>query len=368
MIKLASPDISASDIQKVIDVLESGHLIQGQNVALFETLIASFVDIENAAVVSSCTAALHLSLKALGIKAGDTVIVPAFTFPATASVVENIGADVLMCDVDMEHYVVTPEAIEILIEKNKDKRITAMIVVHAFGYPANMKAISDIAKKHHIKLIEDAACALGTIADGYPVGYFSDAACFSFHPRKALTTGEGGAVVSKDIKIIDTIKLLRNHGIHIVENQVDFIADGLNYRMTDFQAALAIGQMERFTDSLTKRIELATYYDHLLKNQTSLTVPHLAAGHSWQSFMLVLDSAFNRNLVIKQLAEENIQTNLGAQALNCLSYYQKKYGLTESSYPNASQLYKQGLVLPLHGKLTKEDIVTVCAKLSKYLI
>ncbi len=363
MIKLASPDIRESDIQKAVEVIQSGNLIQGRNVLAFEKALSAFAHIENCSVVSSGTAALHLALLALGIKPGDTVIVPAFTFPATANVVENIGANVLLCDVDKESYVVTPEAIETLIEINRDKNIKAIIVVHEFGYPVRIKEIAEISKRYRLKLIEDAACALGTIADGFHVGYYSDAACFSFHPRKAVTTGEGGAIISKDELLIDKIKVLRNHGIDMVNKQTDFLLAGLNYRMTDFQAALVLGQLERFREELKKRIELVSIYNNLLKSNQNITLPFNNQGHSWQSFMVVFKKQINRNLLIEKLKEVGIQTSLGAQALNCLYYYRQKYGVNEKSCPQANLLYNQGLVLPLYGKLKTVDIKYISDKL-----
>lgn len=367
MIKLASPDISSVDIQRLIGVLESGNLVQGVNVELFERSIASFSAIGSCSVVSSGTAALHLSLKAMGIKAGDFVIVPAFTFPATANVVENMGANTLFCDVDPMSYAMTPSAVEALIERHTDKKITAIIVVHEFGYPADMQVFAALAKKYNLMLLEDAACALGTIANGHHVGYFSDAACFSFHPRKAITTGEGGAVLSGDKALIERINCLRNHGMDCRSNQIDFVMDGLNYRMTDFQAALALGQMERYPRALKKRHDLVLYYYELLKKEERLILPLYVQGHSWQSFMVVLDDVIDRNLLIQALLNVGIQTNKGAQALNCLIYYQKKYGLTAMDFPHAATLYNRGLVLPLHQKIDKEDVAMICEELSNAL-
>jgi perosamine synthetase len=367
LIKLASPDIRFEDIRRAVEVIKSGNLIQGKSVVAFEEALCSFSGVGHCAVVSSGTAALHLSLLAIGIKHGDVVIVPSFTFPATANVVENIGAEVLFCDVDPQSYVVTPQTIESTISGNPDKNIRAIIVVHEFGCPAEIKTISRIAKANSLKLIEDAACALGTVADGFHPGYYSDAACFSFHPRKAITTGEGGAVMSNDEEFIEKIKVLRNHGMAVKGGGIDFIAAGLNYRMTDFQAALAIGQLERFAEELRKRKVLASLYRELFHGGPGLSLPGDYEGHSWQSFMVVLDKTSNREAVISGLLAEGIQTNLGAQALNCLSYYQNKYDVTDSACPVATKLYKHGLVLPLYGKLSEEDVSGIAMQLSNFL-
>ncbi len=359
MIKLASPDIPDADIQRAVEVIKSGNLIQGQNVIEFERKLSVFSGIPDSIVVSSGTAALHLTMMVLGISHGDSVIVPAFTFPATANAAEALGAGVILTDVDAASYVMTPECLEDVINKNRGKNIKAVIVVHEFGYPAQIKKISEITKKYGLHLIEDSACALGTIADGRHTGYYSDAACFSFHPRKAITTGEGGAVITSRPELAQKISKLRNHGMNRSGNKMDFELAGLNYRMTDFQAALGVGQLDRFSDELNKRKKLAGVYYHLLKDQNGIHLPENSDGHSWQSFMVVLDAAISREKIIEELLLRGIQSNLGAQALNCLSYYKNKYYNDIQPLPNAERLYSQGLVLPIYGKLNSDDIAFI---------
>lgn len=367
MIKLASPDIRDTDIQRAIEVLKTGNLVQGGNVIALEEVLRSFASLEHAAVVSSGTAALHLALIASGIQKGDAVIVPAFTFPATANVVEIIGGEVLLCDVEPDSYVISPEGVREILEAPRKSGIKAIMVVHEFGYPASVREISLLAKKHGLLLIEDAACALGTVADGHHVGHYSDAACFSFHPRKAITTGEGGAVMSHQSDLVEKIKIFRNHGISGQGAQMDFIESGLNYRMTDFQAALAIGQLQRFREELNKRRILADRYCSRLKSVKGLSLPALHEGHSWQSFMVTLDESIDRDDLIVRLADEGIQANLGAQALNCLTYFKNKYTIGETTFLNAARLYRQGLVLPLYGKLNGEDIDYICERVTRLL-
>ncbi|MGH2361569.1 MAG: DegT/DnrJ/EryC1/StrS family aminotransferase, partial [bacterium] len=185
MIRLAVPDIQESDIARVVEVLRSGNLVQAREVAGFEQALAEYTGIEHVATVSSGTAALHLALLALNIRPGDAVIVPAFTFPATANVVEAVGAEVVLCDVDPTTYVMTPEAFEACIQRHRKGNLRAVVVVHEFGYPARMAEICAVARKNNLPVIEDAACALGTTSDGIHVGGFGDLGCFSFHPRKA---------------------------------------------------------------------------------------------------------------------------------------------------------------------------------------
>ncbi len=367
MIKLTSPDIRPEDVARAVAVIESGNLVQGNNVLVFEESLCEFSELPGCAVVSSGTAALHLALVALGIKPGDSVIVPAFTFPATANVVEALGADILLCDVGRKSYVMEPKGLEDLIAANKNKKIKAVIVVHEFGYPAEIGEISRICRKHGLKLIEDAACALGTRADDYHPGYYSDIACFSFHPRKAITTGEGGALLSRNVDLLAKIKSLGNHGIDLSRGTMDFVSAGLNYRMTDFQAALAIGQLERLREEIVRREYLAGLYIALIGDCARIAVPGKVPGHSWQSFMTVIDEDFDRNMLIALMARSGIQVNLGAQSLNCLQYYRAKYGVSETSCPVATRLYQSGLVLPIYGKMQDADVEKVSSVLRKLL-
>ncbi len=367
MICLAKPDIRDEDIARAVAVLRSGRLVQGENVIAFENKLADFAGLPHAVVVSSGTAALHLALKALGIGVGDTVIAPAFTFPATANVIEAVGAETALCDVDAASYVVTPEALLERIGSLKGKRLKAVMVVHEFGYPARIAEIAEICKQHGLLLIEDAACALGTVADGKHPGHHSDIACFSFHPRKAITTGEGGAVMTHRKDLADKIKTLRNHGMVYGAEGIDFQEAGLNYRLTDFQAALALGQIGRFPDELARRHELAEIYKRELSGVEGLTLPDIPSGHSLQSLMVVLDVAICRKQLIADLLARGIQTNLGAQALNCLTHFGQKYGLNEVSCPVASRLFGSGLVLPLYGALGIQTVKDIGATLREML-
>jgi len=365
MIKLASPDIRENDLNLVIECLRSGNLVQGEYVDQFEKALIRFTKIDNCAVVSSGTAAIHLALKALNIKQNDKVIVPAFTFPATANVVENLNAEIVLCDVCEKSYVITPELLEECINNNNN--IKALILVDEFGYPPDLEKISDICKKHSIKLIEDAACALGTKFNEHHIGYYSDAACISFHPRKAITTGEGGAVLSRNETLIGLVKQYRNHGIHKIKDRVDFILPGLNYRLTNFQAALGLGQLSRFHDELRTRKILAAIYLSELSNHSRISLPKSDENHSWQSFMICLANDVNRDKIVSSMRSMNIETNIGAQAINCLTYYKNKYSFEDNSYPNATKLYNNGLVLPLYGKLDEDNIQYISNSLKRIL-
>lgn len=367
LIRLAAPDIRETDIEAVVEVLRSGNLVQGRWVARFEEALGRFTGLPHCALVSSCTAALHLALLALGIQRGDAVLVPAFTFPATANVVENLGARTVLCDVDEQRYVMTPEGVERALRG--DPEIRAIIIVHEFGYPADIAGVVAIARQRGIRVIEDAACALGTLADGLAPGHLSDVACYSFHPRKAVTTGEGGAIVSRDPDLVHRARRLRNHGMARTSEVAawDFVDAGLNYRMTDFQAALGACQLERFSGQLASRQAQANTYLTALAGLSGISLPAAHNGHSWQSFMVVLHPRHERERVRASLRAEAVETTIGAQALNCLSYFRQRYGLADESCPQATRLFRHGLVLPLHGRLSTAECATVCAALRRIL-
>jgi perosamine synthetase len=366
LIRLASPDIRPDDVQRAIEVLDSGNLVQGAVVEQFEQALCRFADVPYGAVVSSGTAALHLALLALGIGPGDAVIVPAFTFPATANVVERVGARTILCDVDPRTYVATASAIESALEANRDANVRAIMLVHEFGFPAPVRDIARLAAERGVTLIEDAACAMGTIADGHHPAHYGEVACLSFHPRKAVTTGEGGALLSRNQSLITAVQRFRNHGMDTSAGSGSFVTAGLNYRMTEFQAALALGQTARFREELRRRQHLASLYCELLGDGL-VTLPQGDPGHSWQTFMVVLDPGVDRQGVIEAMRARGVQCNLGAHALNQLEYYRTKYGYQDVDCPVATRLYSSGLALPLYGKLQDADVATVTSCLASVL-
>lgn len=362
MIKLAKPHIPDKAIEKAVEVLKSGNLVQGIYVEKFEQTLCDYLDVKNAIVVSSGTAALHLALLALEIKKGDEVIVPAFTFPATANVVELVGAKPVFVDINLNDFCIDTSK----IENSITKKTNAILPVHEFGQSAKMDDIIKIAKRYNLKIVEDAACALGAEFENQKLGTFGEFGCFSFHPRKAITTGEGGVVVTNDNDLARKVGLLRNHGISYKEGKVDFIAAGLNYRMTDFQAVLGIHQLEVFDNIITQRIEVANKYDNKLKEVNWIKIPYKYKNRKmvYQTYHVLLDDIIDRDEIIKYLNSNDVESNLGAQALPCLAYYKKKYKMITSNYPNAIKAYLKGLALPI-GKHVDNDSINL---IIKYLI
>lgn len=361
MIKLSKPYITEDCINNVIAVLRSGNLVQGENVKKLEESSISYLNVKYAVAVSSGTAALHLALLALGIGKGDEVIVPAFTFPATANAVELVGAKTVLVDINLDDFCINTS----LIEKAITSKTKAIIPVHEFGQTAQIDVVMNIAKKYNLKVIEDAACALGAEYNNKKIGTFGDIGCFSLHPRKAITSGEGGIIVTNNTDIAHSLVVLRNHGIENHEGIIDFVDAGLNYRLTDFQAALCLPQFELIEHIIKERIKQAKIYDTNFNNTINITTPYIFADRLmvYQTYHILLDKKFNRDTVIRQLKEKQIETNYGAYALNVLSYYSKKYGYNPDDCPNAVFANKQGLALPMGMQLQIKDLEKVAVEL-----
>lgn len=365
-IPLASPNITEREIEAVSEVLRSGMLVQGENVAALESEIAGYLNVKNAVAVSNGTATLHLALVALGIGAGDEVIVPAFSYIATANVVEIVGAKCVFVDVERDTFNIDVSKVERAITP----RTKAIIPVHEFGLACDILELIKIAEKNNLFVIEDAACALGSTENERFVGTFGQVGSFSLHPRKAVTSGEGGILTTDDDELAEKFRVLRNHGISTQNGKMDFIAAGFNYRMTDFQAALVRGQFARLEENIKYRNELAKIYFNELKNAENIALPFVPEGkrHIWQTFHAVAGENINRDELIEKLKQRGIGTNYGAQCIPFQTFYREKYKLDcEREFPNALRAFQKGLALPLYEKLSANDIKFVCDELNNLL-
>ena len=362
-IPLASPDIKEQDIQEVVDVLKSGMLVQGKKVAELESNIATYVGSEFVTAVSNGTATMHLALVGLGIGEGDEVIVPALSYVATANVVELVGATPVFVDVEIDSFNIDVSKIEAAItEKTK-----AIIPVHEFGLPCDIEAIMKIADARNLFVIEDAACALGASQNRKYVGTFGDFGSFSLHPRKAISSGEGGLITCQNEALSKKVQILRNHGIDMIDGKMEFVAAGFNYRMTDFQAALVNSQLARLAKTLSYKNELATAYQELINNP-KIKLPQCPNDrvHTWQTYHVLVDESIDRDTLIKKLRKKGIGTNYGAQCIPDQIYYKNKYNHnSEIDFPNAYRAYKKGLAIPLYEKLTRADISYIAEELNK---
>jgi len=363
-IPLMALDIQQQDIDAVVTVLQSGMLIQGTKVEELETNIAKYFGVRHAIAVSSGTATLHMALIALGIGKGDEVIVPAFSYIATANVVELVGAKPVFVDIDTKSFNIDKN----LIEQAITLATKAIMPVHEFGLACDITEICELAKKYDLKVIEDAACALGAKENDKFTGTFGDVGSFSFHPRKAITSGEGGMLVTNDNELARKLKILRNHGIEIQNGKMEFVEAGFNYRLTNFQAALVNSQFQRFESILDYKNKLAANYLHGLKDSKKIQLPEVSKNkrHTWQSFHILLDDAIDRDECIEAMKKKGVGTNYGAQCIPYQKYFQEKYKLPCGKlFPNALRAYKQGLVLPLYANLTEHEINKVTSKLKE---
>lgn len=375
MIRLTIPSIDEEDLRAVREVLASGHLVQGSQVAAFEALLAERAGTGFAVAVSNCTAALHLSLLALGVQAGDLVIVTAYSWVATANVIELCGAHPVFVDIRPDTFNMDPSVLESVLKRlmgNREtaRRVKAILPVHAFGLMAGMTEIMDLADRYGIPVVEDGACALGASLEGRPAGSWGRLGCFSFHPRKAVTTGEGGMIAGNDGELIRRLKALRNHGQDPHSPSPDFILPGLNYRMTEFQAALGITQMKKLDHIISSRKKLAQDYEEFLR-ETSLTLPVVPPGHSpvFQSYVVLLpkeDSAF-RNDLIARLKEGGVEAAIGTWNMPMTSFFRARYGFKKGDFPVAEHVFARSLTLPLYAHMTRSDQEKVTDELKKIL-
>ena len=372
MIRLAKPSIDKSDFEAVCSVLESGNLVQGPKVDSFEKVLEKCVNTDYAIAVSSCTAALHLSLLSLNVGPGDLVLVTSYTWIATANVIELCGAKPIFVDIRPDTFNIDPDRLEaqlksIMAIADTASRLKIIMPVHTFGQMADMEDILALAELYGLSVVEDAACALGAEIKGRQAGNWGSIGCLSFHPRKAITTGEGGVVTTNDAKIARKIRILRNHGQDPDSEKTDFILPGFNYRMTDFQAALGIKQLSKLKRIITARQRLASNYNKLLyKTPIKSPVVLPTTQHVYQSYVALLpeELADQRDTLIKHMKNRGIETTIGTCHIPMTSYYRNKYGYKSGDFPVTDKIFARSISLPLHEKLLEQEQVKVIETLT----
>jgi len=348
-IRLARPDVGEAELAAVADVLESGQLTMGPKVDEFEAAIAAAVGTAHAAALSSGTAALHLALLALEIGPGDEVIVPAYTFPATANVVELCGARAVLVDVEPDTFVLDPGAVAAAVTS----RTRAVMAVHLFGRPVDWEALQT-AVPQEVALVEDAAGALGARYRGTPCGALGVAACLSFHPRKIVTTGEGGAVTTDEAELDAAVRRFRHHGWQTLG---DMPAPGFNYRLPDVLCALGIPQLERLEELLAARERVARWYTERLEH--IVLTPRAAEGdrHGWQAYVVQLD---RRDEALAALRESGIEAQIGTWAVHQLEPYR-----AQGPFPGADRAFARSLALPFATTTTEAEVDRVARVLTQ---
>lgn len=363
-IPISLPMMGEEEWQALKEPIMNGWITTGPKVKEFETLFAKVHGVKHAIAVSNCTTALHLALVALGIKEGDEVIVPAFTWVATANAVLYCNATPVFVDIDPKTFNLDPNKLKSKITS----RTKAIIPVHLFGLCADMDVIKELAPG--IPLVEDAACAAGSAYKGTYAGGLGDLGCFSFHPRKSVTTGEGGMITTNSDELADSLNILRNHGASISEEQrhhgprpyilPDFDVMGYNYRMTDLQGAMGVVQLKKLEDFIEYRDKWAKYYHEQLSGISWLSVQHISDDykHGWQSYVTFVDeekSPMKRNDIMEALQQKGISTRPGTHAVHMLNFYAKKYNIKPSDYPGAFQANEYSMSIPLHNRMSSED-------------
>ncbi len=361
-IRLVVPDLGEDELREIGDVLASGYLTQGPKVLAFEQMMATIVGVPHAIATTSATTALHLVLAAAGIGPGDEVIVPDFTFPATANVVVQQGARPILADIDLGTYTMDASLLAGLVTE----RTKAIIPVHAFGLSADMDPIVAFARTHGLTIVEDAACAIGTTYYGRACGTLGDAGCFSFHPRKAMTTGEGGLMTTADESLAERARLLRNHGGIRRDGRFTFEAAGFNYRMSDILAAVGVAQARKLPGFIAEKRRLAGRYRSLLAGLAGVALPTEPAwgGHVYQSFVVLLDEAIDRDGIILRMRSAGIETTLGTYALHDQPYFQRAYGYRAGDLRRSDHAFRQTLTLPLYPGLTDGELERVSGALA----
>lgn len=364
-IHISLPSTGEEEWQAAKEPIMSGWLTQGPKVAEFEKRFAAAHGVKHALAVTSCTTGLHLALAAMEIGPGDEVIVPAFTWVATANVVMYCGATPVFVDVDSQTFNMNPADVAAKVSD----RTKAIIPVHLFGLCADVEAIRAVLPAH-VKILEDAACAAGAMYKGRHAGSLGEAGVFSFHPRKSITTGEGGMVTTNDDALAERMNMLRNHGASISEEQrhrgphpyllPEFNLLGFNYRMTDLQGAVGLVQLSKLEAFITERAKWAAWYREQLADVAWLRLPEEPQGgrHAWQAFVTWVDpekAPMPRNEIMDLLQQKGIATRPGTHAVHMLGVYRDRYGIEADDFPGAKACDAHSMAIPLHNRMSADD-------------
>lgn len=371
-VAIAAPALGDEEWQALRGPILSGWLTQGKEVAAFEAAFAQRHGVARAVATTSCTTALHLMLAALGIGPGDEVIVPSFTWVATANAVAYCGATPVLADIDSRTFNLEP----VEVTRRLTPRTRAILAVHLFGLCADIDAIRAVAPG--VPILEDAACATGASYKGRCAGSLGVLGAFSFHPRKAVTTGEGGMVTTDDLGLAEKISRLRNHGASVSEEErhtgprpyllPDFAVVGFNYRMTDLQAAVGRVQLAKLDSFIAERQRWAELYRKGLSGLSWLRVPEVPEGytHAWQSYVCWVDPALApcpRNAIMEELQAQGVGTRPGTHAVHLLGAYCRPSGRPAEALPVSRAAAEQSLALPMHNRLEPADVEYVVERL-----
>jgi dTDP-4-amino-4,6-dideoxygalactose transaminase len=363
-IPLGKPFFGEEEVSALRKTLESGWVAQGPKVKQFEEEISTYCEANYGIAVNSCTSALHISLLAYGIKEGDKVIVPDFTFLATGNVILYVGAEPVLVDIDLDSFCVNVDSIEEMM----DESVKAIIPVHAFGYPADIPKINKIANKNKVKVIEDAALAIGSEINGNRIGSFNNVTCFSLQGRKIITTGEGGVIVLKNKEIATDLRALRSQGVYENKRRRKFNLPlykklGFSYRMSDIQACIGLEQLNKIEQFIERRNYLSKCYkDSIEDNRMDVSIPNPPSNvrHNYQSYVILVK---NRNKIINNLKNNGVESTIGTYALSSQPLFEKY----KKKCPNSLYAFKHSLALPMYHELSETDVEYIVKSLKHSL-
>lgn len=374
MIPIAKPYLTKEEAQAAYDTILTGWITQGPKVKEFEEKFATYVGSQYAVALSNCTTALHLAMIVAGVKEGDEVICPSMSYISTANSIMYVGAKPVFAEVNPVTYNIDVKHAESLITK----KTKAILIVHQIGLPADIDSFKDLCNKYNLKLIEDAACSIGSEYKGKKIGSHSDLVCFSFHPRKVISTGDGGMIATSNEKYYERLKLLRQHGMNISDRVrhssdkvifEDHVEVGYNYRMTDIQASVGIKQLEKLDWIISERRKIAEKYFNELKDIDCIRLPVEPEGYfsNWQSFVISLkdNCPISRNDLMSKMLEDKIATRRNVMTAHRETAY-KEYcqGL---KLPVSEKASDSGMIIPLYVPMSDEEIDKVILHLKKYL-
>lgn len=374
--------VDEADIEAVTSVLRDDWITQGPRIEAFETAVADRVGAANAVAVSSGTAALHSACVAAGVDEGSEVVVPALTFAATAAAVRMTGGEVKFVDIEPDTWCLCSDQVEAsLTDKTK-----ALMPVDFAGQPCDWDRLSDIATAKSVMTIADSAHALGAKYKGLPVGSLADMTCFSFHPVKSITTGEGGMTTTNSSEFLDRLRRVRSHGIvrdasqfqgtEKADDRGDWYYEiqelGMNYRISDIHCALGLSQLNKLDTFIERRRNLAALYTETLGSLELLTVPKVANGSlsAWHLYVIQLNLpalSWSRRRVFEELRARGLGVQVHYQPLHLHPYYSTRYGLTRGDFPVAEAFYDAAITLPLFPAMTEQDVEDVCEIVTEVL-
>lgn len=365
-IPLSKPDLTNLEMKYVIDVLNSEKLSLGDKVREFEEKFKELLEVQYAVGMNSGTSALHVAVKALGLKKGDEVITSPYSFVASSNCLLYEGVTPVFVDVHSD----APVMDEDLIESAITNRTKAILVVHIFGHPCNMDKIIEIAKRHNLKIIEDACEALGATWHGRQAGTFGDVSVFAFYPNKQITTGEGGMLVTNNEEIYKIAASLRNQGRNLNNEWLVHERLGYNYRLSDIHAAIGIAQMERLAEILSKREKVAKQYKKLI-DEHCVPVTYLKNHHkatiSWFVYPVMIPENINRDNVMKKLLERGIHTKPYFPSIHLQSFYKELFQTKVGDFPKSERLANHSLAIPFFNNLSQEEQRYIITSLSEII-